>query len=282
MTNTMITPRVHYSPSPRDPRHFVPVVNKPGEFVMLPKRELRIDSTYQRALNTRVVHRIANNWNWAACGALLVSLRTDNVAYYIFDGGHRWSAAKEVPAINELPCLVFEMASVTAEAIAFLSANTERRAIGRLAAYKAELLTGAPRALIVDELAREAGRTVGAPSDKTHLSCVSAIQRCADRDERALRRVWPLVIELCQDRPIPAVILQSLFEAERRMPAGQSLADERWQARLLRVGGTEIERHVRGAVALEGVRSERTLSYGVASAINQGLRQGRLQLRERR
>jgi hypothetical protein len=281
LMETKIDPRIEYRPSPSDPMHFIPLVNKMGEFALLHKRDLRIDLSYQRSLNERVVTRIANNWNWAACGCLLVSLRTDGAGWFIFDGGHRWSAARLLSEIGELPCLVFEMASVTAEAIAFLSVNTERKTIGPMASYKAELMTGSPRALLVDELARMAGRTVGVPSDKTHISCVSAMQRYAAVDKDALRRVWPLITELCQDGPMPSLIIQALWATERRMPYGQSLTDDRWRARLLRAGMLNLERSVRGTIALEGSRTERSVSHGVQTTVNHGLKAGKLRLRER-
>jgi hypothetical protein len=281
LMETKINPRIEYHPSATDPLHFVPLVNKMGEYALLSKHDLRLDLSYQRSLNERVVARIANNWNWAAAGALLISMRADGAGYFIFDGGHRWSAAKLLGEITELPCLVFEMASISAEAVAFLSVNTERKTIGPLASHKAELLTGSPRALLVDELAREAGRTVGAPSDKTHLSCVSAIQRYATADRRTLRRVWPLIAELCTDQPIPSTLIHALWAAERRMPYGQSLTDDRWRARLVRAGTITLMRDIRGAVALEGARSERSVSYGVQTAINYGLKTGKLRLRDR-
>src|SRR5262245_33916760 len=107
MTATMETKpaKVEYHQSPHDPRHFVPWSKNPGEFAWLPKRDLKIDNTYQRQLNMRAVHRIANHWNWIACGSLIVSLRTavSSVGYYIIDGGHRWSAAIELPAVRDLP-----------------------------------------------------------------------------------------------------------------------------------------------------------------------------------
>jgi len=270
---------VNYVPDPHDPEHYVPLINRPGEFVWLPKRELKVDHTYQRVLNQQVINRITQNWNWVACGTLIISMR-QNGSYFIIDGGHRHAAALELREIRELPCLVFELSSVTAEAIGFLSANSDRKQIGPMAAFKAELLTGSARALIVDELAREAGRSVGQPSDKTHLSCVSAIQRYARIDKAALRRVWPLVTELCLDAPLPSWIVHALWATERRMPYGQSLTDDRWRARLMRAGMINLERDVRGAVALGGNRNERTCSAGIVTAINSGLKSGKLRLRE--
>lgn len=268
-----------YQPSPRDPRHFVPAIDDIGEFIRIPKRELYLDKSYQRdRIIQRAVRRIAYHWSWIACGALSVSQREEDDKYYIYDGGHRWSAAMTLPEINELPCLVFRMPDAKSEAVGFLAANVERHSISRIHAHKAELKSGSPRALLVDELAREAGRTIGAPADKTHISCVSALERCAAQDATALQRIWPVIIELCRDQPLPSMFVQGLWATERRMPYGQSLTDERWRSRLLRSGPVNLERDMRNAIAISGARSEKALAQGVEMTLNRGLRGVKLEL----
>lgn len=268
-----------FRPSPRDPRHFVPDVDDHGKFLRIPKRNLHLDKSYQRdRIVQRAVQRIAHHWSWIACGSLSVSQRTEDDKYYIYDGGHRWTAAMLLPKINELPCLVFNMPDARSEAVGFLATNVERHSINRIHAHKAELKSGSPRAMLVDELAREAGRTIGAPADKTHISCVSALERCAAQDATALQRVWPVIAEICRDQPMLSMFVVGLWAAERRMPYGQSLADERWRSRLMRSGPMSLERDIRGAIAVSGVRSEKALAQGVEMSINRGLRGGKLEL----
>jgi len=273
----------YHKPGPRDPRHFVPEFAERGEFVWQLKHELKIDRAYQRRINDRRVARIANNWSWVACGCLTTNLREDGTTYVI-DGGHRLSAAMMLPEIRELPCLTFSLPTPADEAVGFLSLNVERKPIDRVTAHRAELLSGSPRAMLIDELARECGRvfayTDSHPS--TLITCIATMERCAAQDATSLQRVWPVVRDVCRDGPIGGTIVRALWAAERRMPEGQSLSDNRWRRELLRAGARKIEVDVHNAAALSGNRSETTLALGVTNAVNQHIRgHGKLRLNER-
>ena len=54
--------------------------------------QLKVDMTYQRELNTEMVKRIAENFNWLKVNVIKVSHRDG--AYYIFDGQHTMNALK--------------------------------------------------------------------------------------------------------------------------------------------------------------------------------------------
>src|SRR5262245_11513114 len=71
----------------REPQHIEPpLVNKPGKLAWIPINDLHVDRKYQRMIRQKRVNRIANSWNWVACGCLSVSLRKDGSGYYVFDG----------------------------------------------------------------------------------------------------------------------------------------------------------------------------------------------------
>ena len=71
--------------------------------------------------------------------------------------------------------------------------------------------------------------------------------------------------------------------ADRRRDAALlDLTDDRWRQRLLRAWPINLERDIRGAVALSGTRTDSSLAAGVAATINHGLKGGKLRLRDRR
>mgnify|MGYP002682237103 CR=1 FL=1 len=96
------------------------IKNKPGDFLMVPTKELEVDHAYQRdQINERRVQELSRAWDWVACGCLVVALREDN-RWFIVDGQHRKLAAELRGDIPELPCLVFETTGRREEALGFL------------------------------------------------------------------------------------------------------------------------------------------------------------------
>ena len=82
-------------------RYNLTVRNAPGEFLMIPKTELEVDSAYQRnKINQRRVDTLTRTWDWIACGCLVVALRDDN-QWFVMDGQHRKLAADQRSDIQE-------------------------------------------------------------------------------------------------------------------------------------------------------------------------------------
>lgn len=76
---------------------------------MLPVDELFIDRAYQRDLDSSRTINMANNWNWLACGSLVVSLRNGEDGknrYAVIDGQQRLHAIKHLK-FNEAPCRIY-------------------------------------------------------------------------------------------------------------------------------------------------------------------------------
>lgn len=257
------------------PRHFTPFINAPGEFKMVPLDKLHVDPQYQRDLMPKTVERIARNWSWPACGVLLVSERANGM-YYAFDGQHRFEAARLSKnsdwgtPIDALPCLVFAALPFKDEAKAFLGANTERRPMYIAQQFKALVIVGDPVAKKAQELVSVAKRTVSQASGPKTISCVSRIIRCLRADEQALRRVWPLCCKLMEGRGFHERLMTAIFELERRMPEGHSLAETRIQDRLVNIGPDIILRNVQDVMAIEGNRGTRAAAMGVLRAYNKG------------
>lgn len=274
LDETLTNGTTRFDNSRRDPQHLPPLVNKPGELVWISVHDLHVDRKYQAAIRKRTVNRIANAWNWVACGCLSVSLRKDGSGHFIFDGQHRWQAALLRGDISELPCIVYELDSAAEEAMGFVATNVERRILKRIEQHNAMLLIGDPIAKKIDQLMRESGRTVSLHASPTTFSAITVLSRCLQDDEKAMTRVWPILVELSRDRVISGRLVQALWAAERRMYAHQSLADDRWRDRLHKIGADAVLQAVKQAYVFEGRLSQLILAEATARAINRGLRQG--------
>lgn len=110
--------------------------------------ELRVDASYQRSIDNgksrALIRKIARTWDWSLFQLLVVSRRPDG-ELYIVDGQHRWEAARLRRDLYDLPCSVYDFASVGDEATAFVALNQERKPLGALDLFKAAVEGGAIR-----------------------------------------------------------------------------------------------------------------------------------------
>ena len=101
------------------------VIDKPGEFYLIPKKDLFVDQEYQRMkINEQRINKFASNWSWIKCGVLTIAIRNDQ--WYVVDGQHRKLAADKRSDIKHLPCMVFELNDISEEAEAFVSINSSK------------------------------------------------------------------------------------------------------------------------------------------------------------
>jgi len=252
---------------------YVPIKNAPGVLLMIPKDELYIDAVYQRKPNDRLIGRIAANWSWVACGCLHVAQRSIKGRFFVFDGQHRFEAAKMIDEITELPCIVFELENVRDEALGFLAVNTERRIPNMADQFKALIMSGDQSAMILRDAALRWGRTIGAPSDATHISCVSDCLRQIRYNDGSFNRMFPVLSELCEGNAMTGRLIRGMCFLERYMPKGQSLADERWRRRIVHIGYLEITRSIRETSSFEGQGTDKVCAEGILRAINKNLRE---------
>jgi len=253
-------------------RSFVPIKNEPGEMRWIDKRLLHIDPEYQRKLNDRLVGRIAANWSWVSCGVIEVSQRPNSEMFFVIDGQHRWKSSTYLSAISDLPCIVFKLDTVVDEATGFLAANTERRMPTLADQFKALLTTEDKTAIEAYRLAEAHSRRIGAPSGPGTISCVSDFLHCININSAAMHRVFPVLAQVCAGRPMTGRLIKGMHALERRMPRGESLADDRWRSRLTHIGYEELSQSMKVVVTLENRASERALAQGIVRAINRGLR----------
>lgn len=244
------------------------VADKPGSFLLIDKSLLLLDERYQRTQNKEKVSVIASHWSWQACGCILVASRKvgDAIKYFVFDGGHRVEAAKKLPDVVLLPCMVFEAMSVAEEAESFLKVARERRPITGLERFKAEVTAKDATAKLVLELVHQAGRKVG----KDDVACVRAIGECLIRDERIFRRIWQCVAELSIGQPLTEILVQGLFHIERNLAGGDSIADPIHRARIFTVGAQQLAWAAKKAAAYYARGGAKTWARGMLDEINKG------------
>lgn len=262
---------VHNDSMTKVDRYGWTMVDRPGEFVMLRKEELQINhADYQRDQVDSKVQRIASEWSWIGCGALIVALR--NNAYWVIDGGHRALAAMRRSDIDSLPCLVFEIESVQQEAKGFMLSNVNRKPITATERHRSMVTAGDTVAQKIEELTRQAGRRVGKSSDAYTMNCVTTLGRCLLIDEETTREIWPLVILLCDGHPMYGNLIKGIFYVQRALVEGQSLTQDPWRSRLRKMGVETIIGHIQKALALHGKGGERILGLGVLAAVNRQAR----------
>ena len=248
-------------------RYNLNVRNAPGQFLMVPKDELDVDSAYQRnQINQRRVDAITRNWDWTACGCLVVALRNDN-KWFVVDGQHRKLAADQRPDIRELPCLVFETASRREEAVSFLAINQGRVGVGSLDRYRAQLLAGDKTAFAVESLLKSTGHRAGDKASARTVSCVQCLYNLANEDCARLERLWPLLAELHPDGPMTDAVIRGLWTVDKWL-GERSVTEPPYREKLLVIGGKGLHHEIRREMAVIGQGGTRVFACAIAKHLN--------------
>lgn len=246
------------------------LLDQPGELRMLNKKVLRVDEQYQREATEPKVKEIARAWSWLACGALLVAER-DGV-YFVFDGQHRALAALRRSDITHLPCVVFRTAGSKEEAEAFLRANKNRRPLNGLAKFRAATAAEQPAALLVHTLITSVGRSASESSTGTTVRCLALMMNHAERQPEVLKRVWPLIAEVCVGKPVHERVLEGLLYIENHLPEGESLLDKEWRKRAVRVSYDGLLGAANRFAAAYSKGGAKVWGLGMVEAMNKGCR----------
>jgi ParB-like nuclease domain len=247
------------------------LLNQPGTFMMIPVTDLKVDTEYQRPLNGGRVDRISSAWSWIACGCLLVALRgTGSGDYYVVDGQHRMASAERA-GITKLPCLVFETSAHQEEAQGFLDANTNRKAMSVLDRYRALLVVQDPTALVLQKLLRQADREPSLHPRPDSVKCLDFLLYAIRTDQDVLERLWPLIVDLCDGRPILKRLVQGVFYVERFL-SNTSLLERHWRRRLMTIGYDGLTKSIDETCAYEGKAGGAVCAQGILRAVNKGLR----------
>jgi hypothetical protein len=260
-------------------RYAWPIKNAPGQFLMVPTKELEVDYAYQRdQINDRRVQELSRSWDWVACGCLVVALREDN-KWFVVDGQHRKLAADLRGDIAELPCLVFETTGRREEAMGFLTINQGRASVGSLDRYKAQLLAGDKTAFALESLVRSTGHRFGEKASARTVSCVQCLYNLTWEDRERLERLWPLLAELYPDGPMSDTVIKALWTVDKWLAkAGRSVAEPPYREKLVAIGGAGLHREIRREVAVIGQGGVRVSGCAIAKYVNKQRLPGRLKI----
>jgi hypothetical protein len=249
--------------------------NEPGALMYVAKTSLRIDPTYQRALNEHRRKRIAQAFNWAAFGVLVVAQREDGTMYVI-DGQHRLAAVLSRSDVVNVPVVVFPMVGVKDEAIDFLITNKDRKPMRGIESFRAMLVAGDKDAVAVNDLVHACGREIG-KAKKSDVDCIITLLKLHRLDSVSLCRVWPLVDALCgEERPKDALVNGLWFLERKMVDATGVLAPisrtHSARKKLIECGHSMVTKSINEARAYHVRGGAGVFARGLLKAINSGRR----------
>ena len=250
----------------------------PGKMMWLDKDVLLTDHAYQReAVDNKKVDGLAATFSWPAFGVLVVAKRGEK--YFIIDGQHRYLASKKRASVQKVPCIVFESDGKAFEARTFLDANTRRKPVSYAAKHKALLTAGDSDAKKIHKLVTDHGREISTRASDRTVSCVHALYSLLTSNPDALYRVWPLVMDLCIGRDVPEKVLSAVCYIEKNIQEGESLADDRWRGRLMKIGVDKILAKMNGASLAFSRGGAKVWAMALVENLNSGARGQKLHLK---
>ena len=147
-----------------------------GEFKMIKKSLLRIDSTYQTDVRKKAaIKKIAENFCWQSFGTLAVSRRGG--IYYVIDGQRRTCVAKLIDEIVEVPCIVFKSMDVVNEARSFVNINVGRAPVSTLDKFNARVVAGDETAIALKSLVESCGWEIRDYAAPMSFKCIAQVEK---------------------------------------------------------------------------------------------------------
>lgn len=257
-------------------------VGEPPELAMVALDEIRVDQTYQRPLKPKRVAQILRDFNWKQFGTLMLVRQADG-SYTVYDGQHRYEAAKQHPNIHLVPSSIVEIEHAYEEATHFLMVNINRSAITTVEKYWAGIEAGDQAMMQICAVLEEAGCEVVPAGTKSpapgRTSSISAIERALKSygDEavtaacRTLRLAWPK-----DNSALSGSAIQALARLYRNNRA--TIVEERM---IQKLHGKDRKILVADAEALRkmgGGDAVLALSKALVEIYNKGLSQNTIQL----
>lgn len=131
---------------------------RPPKLAFLPLSKLRIDDTYQRAIERRglnTIARIHNEFDWNRFAPLIVAPVPGKGLFVIIDGQHRATAAL-LRGLDMVPCSIVD-AQAREQAGIFAAVNGNVTPVSKLQLFKAGLAARTPWAVEIEEVCNAAG-----------------------------------------------------------------------------------------------------------------------------
>lgn len=244
----------------------------PGQFMMIDKHLLNIDSRYQRdKVSVAKVKAIARKWDWVLFGVVLV-VRRDDSTYWVFDGGHRTRASFYRDEITQLPCMVYTLSDISSEAQAFLGKNLMATAVHSVDKYRASVCAEDDIALRTQAMLKSVGVVVTlSASHSGQLKCINTLQDMVSKNEALAKRCLDFVLQRAEGSPVSSVCLRGLFALSMHFAPAFDLLSQYGPA-LSRYSQKEMEIRVRQLRAECGKGGERVEALALLSLINKGRR----------
>jgi len=141
----------------------------PGEFRLVPLKELIVDHSYQRAPGgEKNINETADLFDWIAFGCVVAMQRKNNTLYVI-DGQQRVLAAKKREDIENVPCIIFRSPSSEMEAREFININTRRKNVTAYAKFRAACFAGMQPERTIAEWISSIGLKVENGAEKNNI-----------------------------------------------------------------------------------------------------------------
>lgn len=227
----------------------------PPKIAWLRLDQLVIDETYQRDLSFKsraLIRRLVEGWDWNCFKPLSVALAA-NGAYEVIDGQHTAIAAATHGAIETLPCLVLDAATLAERSKAFVGINRDRVALTAYALFRARLAAEDPEAVAVQAALSATGATlIEAIMNRVEyeqagvMSCVSTLLQVVRRGGKGrLTRILK-ICTAASVSPIPAMLIKGL---DATISGGSAPSDEALTATLTAIGDEELLQRARAKAA---------------------------------
>lgn len=193
-------------------------VPPPPKIAWLPLTALVVDDAYQRALSgsgIALIRRLVAGWDWNRFKPLSVA-PTGGGLYEVVDGQHSAIAAATHGAIELLPCLVLDAATVQARAAAFVGINHERVALTGHALFRARMEAGDERASAVHAALQASGARLVAvfkPNEAPTAGSLSCVSTLSTIEKRFSGEFLTEILTICVGAglaPIPAAVLRAV------------------------------------------------------------------------
>lgn len=244
------------------------IVDEPGVPYLANKKELLIDTSYQRDVSKERINKIASRWSWGACGALIVSERPDR-SLFVVDGHHRLEAAHLRSDIDELPCIVFKYGTLTEEALAFFRANCGRGPVCMFDRFRSLLVAEDTAAQSAETILASQGYKFTKTEERYAVRCISAFMSALAKDRGTLVKAWPLIAELHQGLVVKVRPFRALIHIVKY--GSQDITSNPWRARVLKAGLHKISENIDRSASLYARGSVKLFADAVLVVINKGV-----------
>lgn len=240
--------------------------------MMLAKQQLNIDSRYQRdSVSETKVLKIAKRWDWMLIGVIIV-VRRDDGTFWVVDGGHRTRASFYRDDVTEMPCMVYELATVSEEAKAFLGKNLMVTNVSSVDKHKAAVCAEDDTAMVAAKLLDSLGIEVaGTANSCNQLKCINTFTNMVRTDQELARRVLVFVLKQGEGKPASSIVLRGIFALCLRLRDRVDVLSQ-YGDKLARHSQKEMEVRIRQMRAECGKGGEKIEALAMLSLINKGSR----------